>query len=127
MRWRQSCQGRSKNPVRELSRPGLYLALLCYTLCMKLALKITPQRSTQYANMTKMLAAQELLASPLGAIIAHIESATLAGQDYLLVNIDEVSLGVRIMEEPPSLPGMLDIFDRLATTSEVYEYFEHLG
>jgi hypothetical protein len=46
---------------------------------MKVALKITPQRSTQYANMAQVLAAPELLASPLGDVIVGIESARLAG------------------------------------------------
>ena len=100
-----------------LPRPGLQLVLLCYTLCMKLALKIAPQRSTQYANMTEMLAAPELLASPLGTALAQIERVTLAGQGYLLASFDEKA----------SFPGMLDIFARLGTTSETYEYFEYVG
>ena len=54
-----------------------------------LALKITPQRSTQYANMTEKLAGPELFASPLGVVISHIKPVTLAGQAYLLVSLDE--------------------------------------
>ena len=57
-----------------------------------LALKITPQRSTQYANMTEKLAEPELLASPLGAVISHIKPVTLAGQAYLLVSLDDESM-----------------------------------
>ncbi len=87
---------------------------------MKLALKITPQRSTQYANMTEALAAPELLASPLGAAISQITPVTLAGQGYLLVAIDDASI---ISSSPP----MLDIFARLGATSEAYEYFEHIS
>ena len=58
----------------------------------KLALKITPQRSTQYANMTEKLAEPELLASPLGAAIAQIEPVTFTGQAYLLVSLDNESV-----------------------------------
>ena len=56
---------------------------------MKLALKITPQRSTQYANMVETLAAPELLASPVGASIKELVSVTLAGQQYLLATVNE--------------------------------------
>ncbi len=54
---------------------------------MKIALKITPQRSTQYANMAEILAAPELLASPLGPMITAITTVTLAGQSYLLATL----------------------------------------
>lgn len=86
---------------------------------MKLALTITPQRSTQYSNMAETLAAPELLASPLGSAITHIEPVTFAGQAHLLVTIDEQTV--------PSPPVMLGILSRLGATSGVYEYFEHIG
>src|SRR5438128_526266 len=135
MRQKESCQGEGINPVPGLPGLGLHLALICYTLCMKLALKITPQRSTQYANMTEMLAAPELLASPLGTSITQIEPATLAGQPYLLVNISEESVGASeagsggegLYGRPLSLPALLDILARLGATSEAYEYFEYVG
>src|SRR5579872_2259245 len=87
---------------------------------MKLALKITPQRSTQYANMTETLAAPELLASPLGPAVTQIEPTKLAGQDYLLVTFDEQKTSL-------ALPDMLPILSRLGATSEIYEYFEQIG
>ncbi len=83
---------------------------------MKLALTITPQRSTQYTNMTAALAAPELFASPLGAAIRHVEPVTLAGQAHLLVDINDASL-----------PDMLPILSRLGATSAAYEYFAHIG
>jgi len=83
---------------------------------MKLALKITPQRSTQYATMTEKLAAPELLASPLAPAIQHMEPITLAGQNYLLVALDET--------DQPLLPAVLA---RLGATSEAYTYFERIG
>lgn len=83
---------------------------------MKVALKITPQRSTQYANMTERLAIPELLASPLGPTIQRVEQVKLAGQSYVLVELADV------------LPACwLEILARLGATSEAYEYFEHLG
>ena len=84
----------------------------------KLALKITPQRSAQYANMTGKLAGPELLASPLGTAIRQIEPVTFAGQGYLLVTFDEKGEISRALEE---------ILPRLGATSEAYEFFERIG
>jgi hypothetical protein len=83
---------------------------------MKLALPITPQRSTQYSSMTGTLAAPELLASPLREAISHVEPVTFAGQAYLLVIIDEAAS-----------PGMLNVLSRLGATCGAYEYFERIG
>ena len=86
----------------------------------KLALKITPQRSTQYANMTEILAGPELLASPLGAAITQIEPVTFARQAYLLVSLDNESVSSQCLELEEILP-------RLGATSEAYEFFERIG
>lgn len=83
---------------------------------MKLALKITPQRSTQYASMTEKLAAPELLASPLAVAIQHIEPVTLAGQNYLLVTLEEANHAL-----------LEAVLARLGATSEAYQYFESIG
>jgi len=90
---------------------------LCYTPFMKLALKITPQRSTQYANMVEVLAAPELLASPVGPAIQEIAPVTFAGQSYLLVTLDDLLSSSTVMP----------ILSRLGATSEVHQYFENLG
>ena len=90
---------------------------MCYTPFMKLALKITPQRSTQYANMAEVLATPELLASPVGPAIQEIAPVTLAGQSYLLVTLDDLLSSSTVMP----------ILSRLGATSEVYQYFENLG
>lgn len=87
---------------------------------MKLALKITPQRSTQYANMAQILAGPELLASPLGEFIAGIEPVKLAGQEYVLVEIRDGR------EEAELLAELAMILPRLGATSEGYEYFAGL-
>ncbi len=84
----------------------------------KLALKITPQRSAQYASMTEKLAGPELLASPLGSTIRQTEAVTFAGQGYLLVTFDD---------ESAISPAAEDILPRLGATSEAYEFFEHIG
>jgi hypothetical protein len=96
---------------------------LCYTIPMKFALKLTPQRSTQYTNMVEALASPELLASPLGAAINAIIPTTLAGQPYLLVDLlDGDSTG-----GDESAGMMMPILSRLGATSEAYLYFERIG
>jgi hypothetical protein len=84
---------------------------------MKLALKITPQRSTQYTNMTVALALPELLASPLNKYISEATSTTLAGQGYLIATVDEQML---------SDPSALTVLSCLGATSEAYEYFDQI-
>ncbi|GAC1347142.1 MAG: SAM-dependent methyltransferase [Ktedonobacteraceae bacterium] len=87
---------------------------------MKIALKITPQRSTQYANMVETLAVPELLASPQGCHINTITPAILAGQSYLLATLDEeAAAGITT--------SLMPILSRLGATSEVYELFDSLG
>ncbi|MBE3558722.1 MAG: hypothetical protein IMW89_05770 [Ktedonobacteraceae bacterium] len=85
---------------------------------MKLALKITPQRSTQYASMATALALPELLVSPFGPAIHEIGPLKLAGQEYLLATVDEGCL---------QTATLCDVLPRLGATSEVYEYFERIG
>jgi len=94
------------------------VSVICYTARMKLALKIAPQRSTQYATMTTALATPELLVSPLASAVSSFTPTTLAGQQYLFVIVDE---------EHFPLPAMLDVLARLGTISEVYQYFEQIG
>lgn len=88
---------------------------------MKIALKITPQRSTQYANMAQVLATPELQASPLGEFIAEIEPARLAGQEYLLVEFTSEQGEAELRAELAAL------VPRLGAVSEGYEYFVTLA
>lgn len=83
---------------------------------MKIALKLTPQRSTQYANMVEALAAPELLASPLRKTLNEIGPITLAGLPYLLVDVQDDRSEL-----------MMPVLSRLAATSEAYTYFERIG
>lgn len=85
---------------------------------MKLALKITPQRSTQYADMAEVLAIPELLASPLGEHIASAEPVRLGGQEYIQVELAEAQ---------DQLSKLATILPRLGATSEGYEYFASAG
>ncbi|HTI13196.1 MAG TPA: hypothetical protein VL461_01325 [Dictyobacter sp.] len=85
---------------------------------MKLALKITPQRSTQYAHMTAALAAPELLASPLGPAIQDVQPIKLAGQEYLLLTADDTLITTSFAQH---------VFSLLGATSGVYEYFDQIA
>ncbi len=84
---------------------------------MKIALKITPQRSTQYANMTAALAKPELLASPLGRVIQTITPITLAGQAHLLIEMEDAAFAAALTRK---------LLARMSATSEAYEYFEQI-
>lgn len=80
---------------------------------MQLALKLAPQHSTQYAEMTARLAEPELLASPLGPFVRSLRSGRLGGHEYLLAELaDGAPLGV---------------LDRLAATSECFEHHDEVG
>ncbi len=91
---------------------------MCYTALMRLALKITPQRSTQYAQMTTALAAPEFLCSPWKVVVKSLVPIVLAGHAYLLVEVEDDAL---------ASPMLLDVLGRLGATSEVYEYFERIS
>lgn len=109
-------------PLLLLSTFECYELAQCYAilLCMKIALKIMPQRSTQYADMTALLAAPELLVSPLGQFIQDIQPVTLAGQEYLLVTTSDDTKDRFLSLFPTILP-------RLGALSEGYEYFEQVA
>lgn len=82
----------------------------------RLALAIAPQRNTVYGNLLRHLAPAELRASPLGPRLLDGEHATIAGQEYLLVELEG---------------GLADadraILDRLATVGAVFEHFPRIG
>ncbi len=109
-----TCSERKKVGLAPYSSIGACDILIA----MKLALKITPRRSTQYAHMTAVLAAPELLASPVAASIREIVPTMLAGQHYLLVDGDDEHL---------SSVNTLQVLSRLGASSEIYEYFERIG
>ena len=49
----------------------------------RIAAQLAPQRSTQYSNLARDLAAAEVLASPLGPGLQDVSLRSIAGQDYL--------------------------------------------
>lgn len=83
---------------------------------MRLALAIAPQRSTLYGNLVRFLAPAELAASPLGGRLRGWEETTIAGQAYLLADLDG-----ELTAEDRGLLG------RLATIGAAYEFFERIG
>jgi hypothetical protein len=85
---------------------------------MKCVVKITPQRSTQYANMAETLAMPELLASPFGAAAADMQLIKLGGQRYVQV---ELKAG-----RDEALAELAGVLPRLGATSEGFEYFVDL-
>lgn len=83
---------------------------------MNLALLVAPQRSTMYGNLARTLAVPELLASPLAAHLRGWERASLGGQDWLLIELnDEVT------------DAELDLLWLFGTLAGVYEYFPSIG
>ena len=87
-------------------------------LQLKLALKITPQRTTQYAHMTATLAIPELLASPLRTMISIVEPMKLSGYDYLLATVEDTDSNSTCLRT---------ILPRLGAVSEAYEFFEQVA
>ena len=84
---------------------------------MRLALKIAPQHSTQYADMTARLAEPELVASPAGRAIADVDEAELGGQRYVLA----------ALAAPTAVDRLRPVLSRLGATSEAFEHYDELG
>lgn len=83
---------------------------------MNLALLIAPQRSTMYGQLARTLALPELLASPLAPRLRGWERCELAGQDWLLLDVDDAATDAE-----------LDTLWLLGTVAGVYEHFPQLG
>ena len=82
---------------------------------MLLAAAIAPQRTTLYGNLARFLAVPELLASPLAPRLRDYAIERLAGQEFLLLDLDEPT------------DADLAILWRLGTVAGVYEYFPTLA
>jgi len=77
---------------------------------MRIALRVAPQHSTQYADMTARLAEPELRAAcPPARDLEHVR---LGGHAYLLATIDQPPLGT---------------LARLGATSEAFEWLDSVG
>jgi SAM-dependent methyltransferase len=80
---------------------------------VRLALRLAPQHTTQYADMTARLAEPELRASPLGPYVRGVELGTLGGRPYLVVDA---------ADDAP-----LAELARLEATSEAFELLDEVG
>jgi SAM-dependent methyltransferase len=74
---------------------------------VQLALRLAPQHSTQYADMTARLALPELRASPLGAHVLSARHEELGGAPYVLAEVTD--------------DAPLETLGRLSATSECFE------
>lgn len=80
------------------------------------ALRVAPQRGTQYARLASALALPELLASPLGSHILDAEKRTLASEEYVLARLPE-----------PLSPTERSVLGVLGAISDCYQYYDELG
>jgi hypothetical protein len=81
----------------------------------RIAAQLSPQRSTQYSNLPRDLAAAEVLASPLGAGLQGLSLRSIAGQDYLTFSLpgpitDEAA---GLLASMAMLGGIFELFDAI--------------
>jgi hypothetical protein len=84
---------------------------------MNLALRIRPQQSTQYGQLTLRLAEPELRASPAAAQLEEIRAGELGGQPYLFATL----------RDGATLDAIVPTLSRLGAVSELFEHFERAG
>ena len=85
----------------------------------RIAAQLAPQRSTQYANLARDLAAAEVLASPLGPGLQDVSLRSIAGQDYLQFDLpgpitNEVA---GLLASMAMLGGVFETFDSIGDVS----------
>ncbi|MDX6503333.1 MAG: hypothetical protein QOE29_458 [Gaiellaceae bacterium] len=81
---------------------------------MRLALKIRPQQSTQYGQLTAQLAAPELRACPAGATLGELQPARFGGQPYVVADLADGT----------PLDTLIPVLSRLAMVSELFELLD---
>jgi hypothetical protein len=91
--------------IRRMTQPAAIVA------------QIAPQRSTQYSNLARDLAAAELIASPLGAHATEVSMRRIAGEPYLAFKLDRSRLS----------PTALEQLGCLAMIGNLFELFESIG
>ena len=81
----------------------------------RIAAQLSPQRSTQYSNLPRDLAAAEVLASPLGAGLQDLSLRSIAGQDYLQFDLPGpiTSEAARLLASMAMLGGIFELFDAI--------------
>ena len=81
----------------------------------RIAAQLAPQRSTQYSNLPRDLAAAEVLASPLGPRLQDVSLGSIAGQDYLQFDltgpITDDAAG--LLAGMAMLGGVFELFDAI--------------
>lgn len=85
------------------------------TQATRIAAQLAPQRSTQYSNLARDLAAAEVLASPLGPGLQDVTLRNIAGQDYLQFELPGpiTSEAVGLLASMAMLGGIFEIFDAI--------------
>jgi hypothetical protein len=80
--------------------------------------QVAPQRSTQYSNLARDLAAAELLASPLGQTLSNVSLEQIAGQDYVKFTKSDAGLTEqhhRQLASMAMLGSVFELFDSIDT------------
>jgi hypothetical protein len=85
----------------------------------RIVAQLAPQRSTQYSNLARDLAAAELLASPIGSTLQDVSLQKIAGQDYVQFSLpgpitDETA---RLLASMAMLGGVFETFDSIGDVS----------
>jgi len=81
----------------------------------RIAAQLAPQRSTQYSNLARDLAAAEVLASPLGPGLEDVSLHNIAGQDYLTFGLPGpiTSESIGLLANMAMLGGIFELFDSI--------------
>jgi hypothetical protein len=81
----------------------------------RIAAQLAPQRSTQYSNLPRDLAAAEVLASPLGPGLQDVSLRSIAGQDYLTFGLPGpiTDKAGRLLASMAMLGGVFELFDAI--------------
>ncbi len=77
--------------------------------------QLAPQRSTQYSNLARDLAASELLASPIGPELQNVTLTRIAGDDYLQFGLPGPMTGkaIGLMAGMAMIGGIFELFDAI--------------
>jgi hypothetical protein len=89
------------------------------SLTTQIVAQLAPQRSTQYSNLSRDIAAAELLASPIGSTLQDVSLQKIAGQDYVQFSLpgpitDETA---RLLASMAMLGGIFETFDSIGDVS----------
>lgn len=81
--------------------------------------QVAPQRSTQYSNLARDLAAAELLASPLGQTLSSVSLESIAGQDYVKFTKSDACLTEQHLRQLASMAMLGNIFELFVSIDAV--------